>query len=454
MGYAYAPLKLRELQEALAVELGASDLDEDNVPEAEDLISACAGLVIIDQHSNAVRFVHTTTQEFFDCHLQALFPNGHDYIAESCITYLSFDLLRIGRDAAGDKSRATCKNDYALLMSGFRNTMLKCAFLHYAGQWWKDHYLAARSATATDLAYGLLQDDLKSALAWSAYDYLDNYSENSTDYSPTELTGISLAAGYGLSGLTQKLIDDGVSPNVLDGGGDTPLSDAAAMGHLDTVRVPLDCNDIVPDLVGKKYSQTPLIRASAYGHEEVVRLLLKRDDVDVNTAMSDTSPMHCAAYRGHEDVVRTLLSRTDVQPDRVDQSGLTPLAVACCGGRAAIAQVLLDRADVNAASRDKKGRTPLHHAAEQGDVTLVRRLLERGVKPDVKDDFDWLPLHIALKWGYQDVVRLLLSGGELSVDIKQLDRFTAFGEPVRNMPARKVLRLLQNMSNRWENMKL
>ena len=58
--YAERPLTTGELCHALAVGVGDDDLDEDNVPEVEDVISVCAGLVVVDEASN-VLFVSSTT---------------------------------------------------------------------------------------------------------------------------------------------------------------------------------------------------------------------------------------------------------------------------------------------------------------------------------------------------------------------------------------------------------
>jgi hypothetical protein len=47
--FAMRPLTTSELQHALAVEIGASELDEENLPDPEDMVSVCAGLVTIDE---------------------------------------------------------------------------------------------------------------------------------------------------------------------------------------------------------------------------------------------------------------------------------------------------------------------------------------------------------------------------------------------------------------------
>ena len=41
------------------------ELDEDNLPEIEDMLSACAGLVTVDEESDVVRLIHYTAGEYF-----------------------------------------------------------------------------------------------------------------------------------------------------------------------------------------------------------------------------------------------------------------------------------------------------------------------------------------------------------------------------------------------------
>ena len=58
------PLTTSELQHALAVEVGESALDEENLPQIEDIVSVCAGLVTVDKESKFIRLVHYITQEY------------------------------------------------------------------------------------------------------------------------------------------------------------------------------------------------------------------------------------------------------------------------------------------------------------------------------------------------------------------------------------------------------
>ena len=60
--YAARQLSVLELQHALAIEEDSCELDEDNLPEMNEVLSACAGLVTVDEDSGIVRLVHYTTQ--------------------------------------------------------------------------------------------------------------------------------------------------------------------------------------------------------------------------------------------------------------------------------------------------------------------------------------------------------------------------------------------------------
>ncbi len=87
------PLTLRELQCALSVEPGDIAMDEANFVDEETLSSACAGLIVVDHESRIVRLAHYTTQEYFESQKDALFLDRQNLLAETCLTYLSFDVF-------------------------------------------------------------------------------------------------------------------------------------------------------------------------------------------------------------------------------------------------------------------------------------------------------------------------------------------------------------------------
>ena len=85
------------------MEVGESELDEDNLPEIEDMVSVCAGSVTIDGESNTIRLVHYTTQEYFERTQSHWFPNSNTDITTICISYLSFDVFERGFCQTGDE---------------------------------------------------------------------------------------------------------------------------------------------------------------------------------------------------------------------------------------------------------------------------------------------------------------------------------------------------------------
>ena len=89
------PLTSLELQYALAVEVGEPELDEENLPEIEDMVSVCAGLVTVDE-GDIIRLAHYTMQDYFERTQISWFPNAQTDIAMTCVTYLSFDVFAAG----------------------------------------------------------------------------------------------------------------------------------------------------------------------------------------------------------------------------------------------------------------------------------------------------------------------------------------------------------------------
>jgi len=57
-------LQIDELLHALAVEIGSTDLNAENIPSVETLLSCCLGLVVVDGRASTGRLIHFTLQEY------------------------------------------------------------------------------------------------------------------------------------------------------------------------------------------------------------------------------------------------------------------------------------------------------------------------------------------------------------------------------------------------------
>lgn len=73
-----------ELQEALGVEPGTLCMDKDNVPQVKDIVSVCAGLVVVDEKSEVIRLVHHTAQENFERNQNYWFPSADSRLTIIC----------------------------------------------------------------------------------------------------------------------------------------------------------------------------------------------------------------------------------------------------------------------------------------------------------------------------------------------------------------------------------
>lgn len=172
--YARRPLTTRELCHALAVEPGESELDLDNIPHVENIVSVCAGLVIVNGESNIIRLVHYTTQEYFERIRERWIPQAQQDIASACLTYLSFDSFKSGSSP-----------DNKQLESRLEKNVL----LDYASRNWGQHTRTVQEQLC-ELASSFLQD---SNLVFCAVQTRLMSESKYSDYSqrfPTQATGL------------------------------------------------------------------------------------------------------------------------------------------------------------------------------------------------------------------------------------------------------------------------
>ena len=56
ISHAERPLKSDELRHALAVQIGSSNLNADNIPSIGTLLACCQGLVVVNKEVSTIRF--------------------------------------------------------------------------------------------------------------------------------------------------------------------------------------------------------------------------------------------------------------------------------------------------------------------------------------------------------------------------------------------------------------
>jgi hypothetical protein len=333
--HAFRPLSLQELQHALAVTAGDTELDEDALTDVDLLIDVCAGIVTIDQASNVIRLVHYTTQEYFTRVRKVRFPDAHFQIASTCIAYLSFDAFSEG-PCSSDDTMDKRFDDHSLLP--------------YAAVYWGDHTRESPEQRFAGSILGFLREEQRVfSLVQAAHvpDKRDRIYWYSIQF-PKNVSAVHVAAASGLEATALLLLENGYNADSRDNYGQTPLSWAAVNGHEAVVRLLLDRADVDADSKDD-YGQTPLSGAAQCGKEAVVRLLLYRADVDADSKDDDgETPLSRAAENGHEAVVRLLVDRADVDADSKDNSGQTPLSWAAANGHEAVVRLISDRVNGDA----------------------------------------------------------------------------------------------------------
>ncbi|RDL36103.1 Uncharacterized protein BP5553_06715 [Venustampulla echinocandica] len=393
--YAMRQLTTKELSHALAVEAGELELDQDNIPDIEDIVSVCAGLVAVDEESDVIRLVHYTTQEYFERVREAWNSKAQEEIVSTCLTYLSFQTFNTG----------CCHKD-----ADFENRIRQNPFLDYSARYWGSHALTVQQTTEK-LALPFLRNMNQVSCSIQVIHNADGSSES---FIRKNVTGLHATVLFGLTYLLQELMHSDGNKNCIhadarDSNGRTPLWWAANTGNEAVVKLLVNRDDVVADSKDE-LGQTPLSIAASNGHDAVVILLIKRDDVVVDSVdYNRRSPRLWAAHNGHEAVVKLLVERDEVIADLKDKYSRTPLSCAAKNGHEAVVKLLVNRDDVIADSKGLLSRTPLAEAAKNGHEAVVKLLLNRDdVIADSKDKYSQTPLSSASENGNEAVVKLLL----------------------------------------------
>jgi len=392
------PLRVDELCHALAVEIGATSFNNDNVPATETLLACCQGLVTVDKEASTARLVHHTLSEYLRRH-HNLFPRAHSVMAETCLTYLN-----------SDQSKA--------LPVGPLLGLTSMPFLKYCSRYWGVHAKRELSDRAVLLSMKLLDQYENHIAANTLFEQILDVEDSLEVNTPSRFGGLHCVSFFGIVDVMTGLLGmGGCDANRKDSAGLTPLTWAARGGQVEAVELLLRQEAVDPDKPDNK-GNTPLSWAAINGHESVVGQLLDRKDVNPDKPdNSGNTPLSWAAIIGNESVAKQLLGRQGVTPDKPNNVGNTPLSWAAIKGHGLIVKQLLDRQDVNPDKPDNEGRTPLSWAAMQGHKLVVEQLLDRqDVNPDKPCNEDNTPLSWAAINGHESVVKKLLVRKDVNPD--------------------------------------
>ena len=411
--YACRLLTVSELRHTLAIEVGTSAFDEENVDDIEEIVSVCCGLIAIDPETSTVRLVHYTTQEYFKKTGSEHFPDATEDVAASCLTYLLYDAFGTGWTRCKLNPESEPEESRPI-----EARLVKYQFLGYSACFWAQHaaeYSINVEHRVRELLARFFADDFKvSSAAQALFNVkgVDLLRFGDECPSPTPTFGIHLAALFNLSRDVLDMIGTGrFAADAEDQHGRTSLMYATYMNNNATVRVLVHRPDVD---VNKMSSMDPprsiLTSATQHGHSETVELLLEREDIKINTTGFHNTPLVFAIISGHDALVRLLLRHKNtmvdyqeseiftllifavamdrleavrllLSPDRVDPNqrqadGMTLLALVATYGHTEIAKLLLERQDVDVNSKDNDGYTVLQYARGKDMKELIRTAIQ------------------------------------------------------------------------------
>ena len=380
------PLRIDELQNALAVNLETIDLDPENIRSEDVILGSCLGLVVVDRKTLTVQPIHHTLQEYLSG--PGILPDAHRTLAQTCLAYLNSDRVKG-------------------LPANWIPNPRDMPFFEYSSIHWGSHARIDLSDRAKSLALELLTRYDSHVSATLLFNQMQSY--DSPPVIDHLFAGLHCASYFGIVEIVAVLIKKKLREvNQGDCKGSTPLMWAAQRGNEAVVTLLLERRGIKtnkPDNSG----QTPLWRTSSNGQERVVSLLLKRRGVKINKPdNSGQTPLWCASSNGHERVVSLLLRRRDIKTNQPDNSGQTPLWCASLNGHEGVVRLLAGRGDVNPDVPDNHGRTLLWWASGSGKKEVVSQLLTRDdVDPERPDSIGRTPLQIARVLGHREIVAIL-----------------------------------------------
>ncbi|MHB9148025.1 MAG: ankyrin repeat domain-containing protein [Candidatus Amoebophilus sp.] len=280
--------------------------------------------------------------------------------------------------------------------------------------------------------------------------------KNALDYNGNTLLHTAVKGGN--LELILRLLDEGFKIDVCSKKKMTPLELAAKKGNLEVFTLLQERQ--IPKLDRgifntSSLSEKPLLHFAAEGgNVALVKLLLHQGASIRDRDDSGETPFHIAAREGHLEVIKLLLQKEqqgqqETNPFTGDQGlppltsdqGLPPfmgdhaLSFLFTGGNGLppfldnyVSLSLMNDRGLPSSLKNKLGEVPLHIAVRKGYVEIVRLLLEYGVDVNTKSSISQrpkTPLYIAAGKGHVEIVKLLLKHGANINDMNQVPLYAA-----------------------------
>ena len=438
------PLKVEELQQALAIEPLQQDWDLGSlINDMNKAIACCGHLIFIDEEVHTVHFTHSSVQQYL-CSNIILDSSSDHYIDHEaanalvgaiCITYLNFPMFRtqlartheseiqpstnfqppriastvardslpptldanraalrilIGRDKSSIATESATVDPGVHRRSEIQDEHL---FFHYAQSFWLEH-----------TAHGFRQDreKLQKLLLQLLNDAehrntLPNISWKFDDWSNRTSALLKWIVEYDHLVLAELIMN---SEPRLDGAMQELLMRGAAFNG--SVRVFDVC--LAQDEIPCSLLEFSLCNAAQGGHLAIVERLLQAGvRVNTDTSHFERTALQKAASESYLPVIEKLFeAEANVNGDK------TPLQASISQGHLYMIERLLQ---AGAELKDvADGAEALCKAADEGDLPVIKKLLQAGADVNATSS-DMTALQEAARAGKLEAVERLLQAG-------------------------------------------
>ncbi|KEZ41303.1 hypothetical protein SAPIO_CDS7403 [Scedosporium apiospermum] len=373
------PLAVEELTYALSLDDDSDTIDVDNVPDINDVVTACSGLITVDVERRVVRLMHKSTREYIDARKASLFPDADTIMAITCSRYLN--LVAASTDSPG-------ATDAPLPFTHAKTAVPKLSSLATASP--SDIMPSTASSIEAASNLGLIQmvrglPDIKSKLIEACrhgncgmvdlilrvHNYDLNSAPNylgapSTDKGP--MPANDWKRSYRVDLKLYDNVEDVVLLTIATASGDIPMIELLLASGAELLKQ-LTNNGLDVDY-GGPHNYTPLMAAIAKGDIDATKVLLSRADITKQHGPTGYYPIHFAVTLPSPALIPVLLAVDGIEPNVLDEKGRSAFRLAAKLGHSEVMEEL-----------GKDPRVQLHLPCAEG-----RTAYDMIIRPPIGDE--------------------------------------------------------------------
>ncbi|XP_015921097.2 uncharacterized protein [Parasteatoda tepidariorum] len=184
---------------------------------------------------------------------------------------------------------------------------------------------------------------------------------------------------------------------------------AVKRGHSKITKLLLDEGADFNKLDSK--NRKPIEWAVWYGRLDHVKIFFQKKTTNVNAKVNgDYTLLHIAAECGHLDIVKFLISE-NASLRAVNGFSSKPIHLAAREGQLHIVKYFIQCDQTLLREHGCANMNVLHYAAQAGQTDIVKYLIKKGININESGDNGVRPIHLAAMFGFEEVIRVLLSNG-------------------------------------------